>query len=405
MRRWRAVLSVASIQCSKARLRVKAAVDSRLALPRGISYKNRMVFTLSRWPALVACCVLAGWGGVTPTGRAEAGCAVETSVGKSGPFTKRLAADCTMAERDAHAIDSALLLEAMSKGRPVDLVGVVIRGEVMLDRLPVQSVSLPKGLPPEQQAALSRVNAGELRSVSAAVTIRDAIVLGAVRHRSSKGTLQFEGRVDFHGTRFKEGVDLSRSVFQRSVDLSAATFEREAYWVQGQFGEAVQCAGTTFGPHTRFHRSVFRGPVDCTGALFDGMAEFLETTFEQPAVFANARFGSGTGFSGSRFKHRISFADAVFSREVFFGYAVFEAGAVFAGAQVLGKADFSNAVFKQPDDLSMVRFDQPPVMTNTTRTVEAKETGWFQSVQVQYGITLLLLLTAVALVVYAIKLK
>ncbi len=337
---------------------------------------------------------------------ARAACLVEAPAAvKGGPLVRHLSPDCTPAEREANAVGSAVIMEAIAKKRSVDLVGVVIRGDLIFDKLTVETTQMPKGLTPEQQAALKQLNVEELRLVREAVTIRDSVVSGAVRHRSAKGTLQFDGPVDFRGTIFKDGVDLSRSVFQGAVDLSDATFEQEAYFVQGQFAHALGCKETKFGPHTRFHRSLFRGPVDCTGALFDGMTEFLEVSFELPVTFERARFGLGTGFSGSRFKRRATFAEAIFSREAFFGFSVFEGEASFAGAQFLGSADFSDAEFKKPDDLAKVRFDQKPLFTRTKRIAQDQSAGFLKSPTGQYALTLFLLLAAAMLVAYALKLR
>lgn len=310
-----------------------------------------------------------------------------------------------MTEREQNAVSGAAVIDAMAKGQSIDLVGVIVRGDLLFDNLAVQTVQMPKGLSPEQQAALNQLNADELRLVRGAVTIRDSVVQGAVRHRSAKGTLQFEGPVDFHGTTFKDGVDLSRSVFQGAVNLSGAKFEKESYFVQGQFAHALDCKETKFGPHTRFHRSVFRGAVDCTGALFDGMAEFLEVSFEQPVAMERVRFGSGTGFSGSRFKRHVNFTESIFSREAFFGYTVFEGDASFAGAQFLASADFSEAEFKRSDDLMKARFDQKPLLTRTKRMTQEQATGLLQSPGGQYALTLFLLLMAALLVAYALKMK
>lgn len=364
-----------------------------------------MRFHRAKGRTVLACAVLL-WGiGCALSEPVAAACNVESSADKTGSLKRTLAPDCTAAEREAQAVESGVVMNALAKGWAVELTGVVIRGDLILDRLPVQMIRTPGNLTPDQREALSRLNAEEIRSVSAPVTIRDAVVQGTIRHRSAKGTLQFEGPVDLHGTRFMQGVDLSRSLFQRAVDLSAARFEQESYWVQGQFGEMLNCADTKFGPHTRFHRSTFRGVVECTGALFDGMAEFLETTFEQRASFANTRFGLGTGFSGSRFMRSVSFVDAIFSREVFFGFAQFESEASFAGARFLGAADFSNAVFARPDDLSKAHFDRPPGFAHAKRTGPESAPGGGTSPGVQYIFTLGLLIAAALLVAYAYKIK
>lgn len=350
-----------------------------------------------------------GMAGVLPGPSAQAACAIESPAqvkGRPGPLIKHLAADCTQAEREANAVSGATIIAAIVAGQPVDLNGVVVRGDVSFDAMPVEVTQLPKGLSPEQRAALSELSADELRLVRGPVAIRESIVMGAVRHRSAKGTLQFQGPLDLRGTTFREGVDLSRSVFQGGVDLSGAKFEKEAYFIQGQFGHALACKDTKFGPHTRFHRSVFRGPVDCAGALFDGMAEFLEVSVEQPFTMERARFGSGTGFSGSRFLRHANFSEAIFSRETFFAFSVFDGDVSFAGAQFLSGADFSDAEFKRPDDLAKARFDRAPLYTRTKRVAwEEQRTGLLQSPTGQYAVTLFFLLMAALLLAYAFKMK
>ncbi|SPP66676.1 conserved exported hypothetical protein [Nitrospira lenta] len=363
------------------------------------------MMNMTRPCGLILLCVLL-IGGLCHTGAAEAACTVESSPGgKSGPFMKHLSADCTKAERDAQVVPAASVMQALTQGQAVDLVGVVVQGDLIFDQLPVRTSQIPKGLTLEQQAALSALNNEEQRSVAGNLIIRDSVVQGALRHRSAKGTLEFEGTVDFHGTRFTDGVDLSRSVFQRALTMDRALFEREAYFVQGHFAQGLSCAGTRFGPHTRFHRSVFRGPVDCQESLFDGMAEFLEIVCEAPVNFERARFGLGTGFSGAQFKKLVNFSDAIFSREAFFAFAVFSGEARFAGAQFLQTVDFSNADFKRGDDLAKVRFDQKP-LTNGTKGIAQEGVGTRgQSTFQQYAITLGILLVAAFLAAYAVKLK
>ncbi len=332
---------------------------------------------------------------VTCPPEVDAGCVVETSAtGTEAGLVIHLSPSCTPAERERHAVHGEAVMDAIAKGRPVDLLGVIVRGDMIFDRLAVQTSNRE-----------DRAGGNGQRIVREALNLRDSVVLGAVRHRATDGSLQFEGPVDVSGSHFKEGVDLSRSVFHKPVELSRATFEKEAYFVRGQFAMSVECRETKFGPSTRFHQSTFRGSVDCTSALFDGMAEFLEVTFEQPAVFERSRFGLGTGFSGSRFKERASFSEAIFSRETFFGFAAFESEAVFAGAQFLGSADFSHAEFRQQDDLARARFDQPPLLDHTTRLEPAQSAGFLQSRNGQYILTLMLLIVAALLVAYAVKIK
>jgi hypothetical protein len=343
---------------------------------------------------------------VTCPPEADAACAVEVpESGVEAGLVVHLSSSCTPAEREAHAVRGESIMKAIANGRPVDLVGVVVRGDLLLDRLSPQTTSNSQTPVAERRRDEAHANESEQRLVREALTIRDSEVLGTVIHRSAGGVLRFEGPVNFYGSRFKGGVDLSRAVFREPVELSGVIFEKEAYFVQGQFLQQVGCRETRFGPSTRFHRSVFHGSVNCTGALFDGMAEFIEVTFEQPATFEQSRFGLGTGFSGSRFKGLVSFSEAIFSRETFFGFASFESNAVFAGAQFLGSADFSNAEFRQQDDLAKARFDRPPIFAQTRRHDPAPPAGLLQGGKGPQALTVVFLILAALLVAYVVKLK
>lgn len=339
---------------------------------------------------------------------ADAVCIVEAPpTGIETGLVVHLSASCTPAEREAHAVRGEAVMDTIARGRPVDLLRVIVRGDLIFDRLAVQtappsSVSTPKMKIMNQE---DRAGGNGQRIVRGALSLRDSVVSGAVRHRSEDSMLRFEGPVNFYGSHFKGGVDLSRSVFQEPVELSAATFDKEVYFVQGWFGRQMDCRESRFGPSTRFHQSTFSGSVDCTGALFDGMAEFLEVTFEQPATFERSRFGLGTGFSGSRFKGRVSFSEAIFSRETFFAFAAFESEAVFAGAQFLGPVDFSNAEFRQQDDLAKARFDHAPILVQVKRPEPNQSAGLLQARNGNYALTLVFLIMAALLVAYAVKLK
>lgn len=324
---------------------------------------------------------------------ASATCAVvQPASDPAAGLVRHLPSTCSADEREVHAVAGEAVIEAIAQGRRVDLLGVIIRGDLIFDRLPVK---VAEGVKKDD---------GQ-RVVGGALSIRDSEVRGLVRHRSSEAVLRFEGPVDFQGSRFRAGVDLSRSVFQGPVALSGATFEKEAHFVRGRFIDETVCKETKFGPSTRFHGSTFQGSLDCTGALFDGMAEFLEVTFEQPVTFERSRFGQGTGFSGSHFKGRVGFDEAIFSRETFFGFTVFDAEARFAGAQFLGSADFSNAEFRQPDDLARARFDRPPIFTQTKRHASEPSDDVLRTREGQYVLTLIFLVVAALLIAYLIKLK
>src|SRR6266545_7578290 len=125
--------------------------------------------SLKKWCAcwlVVLLSVMIVW----PADEATAACVVESSAGgKAGPLVRHLASDCTSAERNAHAVSGASFMDAIAKGQSVDLVGVIVRGDVSFDGLAVETTQTPKGLSPDQAAALKQLNADELRLVRAAI--------------------------------------------------------------------------------------------------------------------------------------------------------------------------------------------------------------------------------------------
>ncbi len=66
-------------------------------------------------------------------------------------FTLRLSSACTDAEREAHAVPAQDLLRALASGKGIDLAGVVIQGDLLLDELPLQKVAAVRDLSPEDR--------------------------------------------------------------------------------------------------------------------------------------------------------------------------------------------------------------------------------------------------------------
>ena len=289
-------------------------------------------------------------------------CQVETPA--SGPgvaLTRHLGTDCTEQEREAGVVDATQLLQAFKEGRGIDLSGVVIRGDLSLDTLPVSPL-------PSELGGMKELQGREARVISGSMTIVNSVVRGAIRHGSTQGLLVVKGPVTFSGTRFEQLVDLSRAVFMQPVTLSGARFLRESYFVQGRFLRDVFAEKTAFGPHTRFHRSVFQGPVTFQQSGFNGLAEFLEVVFEKDANLSRTYFKLGTGFSGSRFQGLADFSDATFDREAYFTFTLFDRDADFRRAAFRSTADFSDASFKGRDDFSKAVFGKGPEFTRATRS-------------------------------------
>jgi uncharacterized protein YjbI with pentapeptide repeats len=326
---------------------------------------------------------------------ATAECVAATEF-SSSLFKTYLSQDCTKSERESRAIDAAILLAALKQGQIVDLKGVVVRGKLTFDTLPLSSN------PPVIDGVINQDDK-EIRVITAAVSVVDSVVLGTIVHRSSEGTLFFGGPVNFAGTTFEQAVDLSRSIFTQAVTLSGAIFLGEGYFVQGHFLGALNSEKTAFGPHTRFHRSQFHGPVTFQQSGFSGLAEFLEVTFDQDANLSRTYFKSGTGFSGSQFKQLADFSEALFDGDAFFTFTRFDGDVFFRRATFRATADFDDAIFNAREDFSKAYFEQGPQFARTKRSSQKPEALGIENPQIQYAITLSLLVFSAVLIAYLIR--
>jgi len=327
--------------------------------------------------------------------QAAAGCLLDDAApGAQGRFKIHLSASCTQAERNAHAVKASTVLAALARGETVDLDGVVIHGDVALETLPAVTD------PPALEGIALRDK--EVRVIAGGLSLVNSTVQGKIVHRSADGTLVFSGPVTFRGTTFEQMVDLSRSVFTQPVVLSGAVFLAEGYFVQGQFLGEVTGEKTAFGPHTRFHRSRFHGSVTFEQSGFSGLAEFLEVRFDRDANLARTYFKLGTGFSGSHFAGLADFSEALFDGDAFFTFTRFDGDAYFRRATFRATADFDDAQFNGREDFSKVFFEKGPQFTRAKRSGNAQNLG-IENPQIQYAITLSLLLFSALLIAYLVR--
>jgi hypothetical protein len=347
---------------------------------------------MSKYLCIGSCCLLSVLFVVSKPLAAE--CLVdEKGPGAQRLYKKHLAKSCTPTEREAHAVRATALLAAMQEGKTVDLDGVVIRGDLALETLPV--VSDPPafdGISPQEK---------EVRVVSGGLSVVNSTVQGKVVHRSVDGILVFSGPVTFADTTFEQMVDLSRSVFAQPVTLSGAVFLAEAYFVQGQFLREVTGEKTAFGPHTRFHRSRFHRLVTLQQSGFSGLAEFLEVRFDRDANLSRTYFKLGTGFSGSLFAGLADFSEALFDGDAFFTFTRFDGDAFFRRATFRATADFDDAQFNGREDFSKVFFEKGPQFARAKRSGNANL--GIENPQIQYAITLSLLLFSAGLIAYLVR--
>jgi uncharacterized protein YjbI with pentapeptide repeats len=323
----------------------------------------------------------------------DAACSVDRSpAGAAASLTLRLGKDCAQQDREARMVAASDLLAAIAEGKGIDLVGAVVTGDLLLDRLPVQAVhasTLPD-LPMPFQQAVGREDLKEIRVVAGPISIRDSVVRGAISTRLKDGIIVFTQPVTLTGTTFEQAVDLSRAAFAGPVDLSQAIFLKEGFFIHALFAQATRFEKTALGLHSRFHRAQFVAPVTFHRAGFNGLAEFIEVTFEKDTSFAQAYFKGGTGFSGSRFQGLSDFSEAVFEREAFFMFTVFEQDAYFRRVTFRAEANFSDSEFKGLDDFSKAFFNAEPRFTRAKISGTPPRRGGLQDPRVLYVIAAVL---------------
>ncbi len=334
-----------------------------------------------------------------PLGAAASNCQVESIASRPGVgFARHLGADCTQQDREARAVDAAQLMQVFKEGKGVDLSGVVIRGDLSLEMLPVGP------FPPELEG-VKELQGSEVRVISGSVTIVDSVVHGAIRLGSPQGFLVVRGPVTFSGTTFEQLMDLSRAVFIQPVTLSGARFLRESYFVQGRFLRDLFADHAAFGPHTRFHRSVFQGPVTFQQSRFNGLTEFLEVVFEKDVDLSRTYFKLGTGFSGSRFQGLADFSAALFDGDAFFTFTQFEGDADFRQVTFRSTADFSDASFKRQDDFSKASFEKGSQFARAARSMTAQTPQESENQTIQYALILSLVVGGGLVIAYLIRLR
>ena len=107
-----------------------------------------------------------------PSSAIGTNCEVEADPppGPEVSLMRHLGPDCTEEEREARALDAIQLFQAFREGKGIDLAGVVIRGDLSLDALPLGK------LPPELEGTK------ELQGLDVRV------IQGLLGHRSLKTT-------------------------------------------------------------------------------------------------------------------------------------------------------------------------------------------------------------------------
>jgi len=138
---------------------------------------------------------------------------LEPPAGRSDILWVHLEGFCLSKDQQAWAVNGADIIEALKNGQDIDLQGVLVVGDVMLDQLPLQAAAEIPNLPATILAQLQQRGLDSVRVVSDAVTIRDSQFEKILATNLSQGALVMLGAVDVSGTTFLQSVDFSKTIF------------------------------------------------------------------------------------------------------------------------------------------------------------------------------------------------
>jgi uncharacterized protein YjbI with pentapeptide repeats len=301
-------------------------------------------------------------------------------------FRVHVEGPCSSGEHEALAVKGADVLEALEQGRSVDLEGVLVVGDVMLDLLPLRDLSGLSDIPPAVRDRLQQRHIAAVRVIPGTLSIRHSLFEKVLATNLVEGALLMLGAVDFTGTVFQQSVDLSKTVFVGPLNFSTVRVDFEGFFIGSQFDQAVDFSQSIFGTHSRFHKAGFRNQVTFAGAHFTGVAEFLEVEFQQTADFSRSHFASGTGFSGSVFHGPADFSSVTVDHEIFFRFTEFKQPVSFQRTQFHDTVDFTNARFDGGQNFSEVMFRTTPELTGSNVSLDAAVGQGWRSQQAQVGI-------------------
>ena len=288
------------------------------------------------------------------------GCRVDAGLDEA-VMARHLRGTCSPEERTALAVSADEVLTALQGGKGVDLKGIVLAGDLLLDQLPLQPFdpALVRHAAIVQRFEDESVSA--VRVIQGTLTMEDVEVQGVVAtNLTAPGYVVVQGPVSLRGTTIRRSMDLSRVVFLDHADFSGMHVGHEGFFLRAAFARNADFTRTVFGTHSRFHQALFLGTATFTDARFPGLAEFLQVSFDGAAGFSHTRFVQGAGFSGSRFRGALDFSEARFEREVYFRFTEFQGAAYFQRAVFQNTADFTKAQFQADADFRSVVFEKPP---------------------------------------------
>ena len=316
-------------------------------------------------------------------------------------FFKRIVGQCSLEEKKALAIPAENLFHALQSGKSIEVDGVVIVGDLMLDQLPIQPI-YSKYIPSAPvRKDIEQRGIQEGRIIRGSLSIRDSLFQGVLATNLKQGVLLIHGDVNITGTTFERSIDFSKTIFLAPVDFSRTAIQHEGFFIGARFNKPSTFEKTVFGTHSRFHKAWFGSTTTFSQAEFRGLAEFLEVVFEEDAIFSKSSFMAGTGFSGARFKGNLDLSEAVFAREVFFRFTTFENDVSFRQTTFRKVVDFTNAKFQATHDFSRAVFEVEPTFFGTKLESSPPQLSFLHDRKFQIGL-FILLLTLTVFIIYSL---
>ncbi len=277
-----------------------------------------------------------------------------------------LEGSCSEDEQKQFAITGEDLYRALEQGKSLDLHGVLIRGDVMLDRLPLQAVSSLSSVNDEIVSWLKQHGVQRVRVIPGRVVVRQSRFENVIATNLAQGALLVLGEVDFQKTRFEQSVDFSKMIFSAPFSFAKVKVGFEGFFIGAQFRGPVDFSSVTFGTHTRFHKAMFMDLVTFSETQFVGVAEFLEVEFRGDADFSGTLFLSGTGFSGSVFHGPLNFSHVQVEKEMYFRFSEFIQHVSFRDSDFNSVLDLSNTKFSGEKDFTGLQLTVFPTLEGST---------------------------------------
>ncbi|MDR4495669.1 MAG: pentapeptide repeat-containing protein [Nitrospirales bacterium] len=317
---------------------------------------------------------------------------LERPSGLEEVFWVHLDEGCSAVERRELAVSGADVLAALEQGKSVDLNGVVVTGDVMLDRLSTRRVADLSSLSVQVREELTQQRLETIRFIPGSLRIRESQFEKVLATNLSKGALLILGEVDLTDAVFVRSLDWSKTIFVHPATFKGMRVDFEGFFIGARFMQTVDFSHAQFGTHSRFYKAVFGAPVNFKEVQFKGIAEFLEVNFRGEANFSQAAFESGTGFSGSVFQGLADFSGAVFTHETYFRFSEFTDRIRFTGTDFEKTVDFSNARFAKPADFSGASFALRPEHEGSNLALPELSPVWWKNPVILLVISVCLLL-------------